>query len=199
MSHSNRPPNWKEFEDKILWYAWIEISEDGVVGHYQPGIEFWRRVGVLFAERSTGISRPDGGLSNRWKIIQKKCGAWNAASRKASAIPMSGENLADVVKRTKSIYEADTGKDFNLHHCWEILQHCPKFLEIFHSSVPPIPAMGGSSSGMPSSESDSPDIQAPPFVINRPEGRDKQKKKNRGTPYSSSEAWDKSMATLVEY
>ncbi|CAI0434640.1 unnamed protein product [Linum tenue] len=58
--------------------------------------------------------------------------------------------------------------------------------------------MDGFSSGFSSGDSDSPDVQATPFVINRPEGRDKQKKKNRGTPYSSSESWEKNMANMVD-
>ncbi|CAL1405854.1 unnamed protein product [Linum trigynum] len=59
--------------------------------------------------------------------------------------------------------------------------------------------MGGSSLGLPSGESDSRDVQAIPFVINRLEVREKQEKKKRGTPYSSSESWDENMANLVYY
>ncbi|CAL1387596.1 unnamed protein product [Linum trigynum] len=58
--------------------------------------------------------------------------------------------------------------------------------------------MTDSSSTMPSGESDSHDAHGSPAVLTRPEGRDKQKKNKRGTPYSSNEAWEKNKANLVE-
>ncbi|CAN0841049.1 hypothetical protein LINGRAHAP2_LOCUS3065 [Linum grandiflorum] len=55
---------------------------------------------------------------------------------------------------------------------------------------------------MLSGQHDSPDIEpsASPFVINRPDGRDKKKKKKRGTPDSRDacmEAWQKAMSEMV--
>ncbi|CAN0847789.1 hypothetical protein LINGRAHAP2_LOCUS5169 [Linum grandiflorum] len=97
MSTSNQNLNWSILKDKALCEAWVEISEDWIIGNGQTSVDFWDIVKVIFGSKAFGPEHPDSGLSTRWRVIKAQYGAWNAALRKANTTPTSGSNLSDVV------------------------------------------------------------------------------------------------------
>ncbi|CAL1407086.1 unnamed protein product [Linum trigynum] len=181
-----RGPNWRPNEDEILCRAWVSISEDGAVGTNQKYTRLWERVAAEHQKWDPTTIRTAVAMESRMRIICYHCNAWKGVLQRAQRHQSSGTNQFDVEKEARAIYKQENGnKAFDFEHCFEILRNCPKWYSNPDLLVSPIPPMGqgsqSSTTGFGSQSSpvegldDLPDEGATPFVLTRPEGRDKQK------------------------
>ena len=96
---------WTPIDDLVLISAWLNTSKDAVVGNEQRCGTFWKRVEAYVAASPKFIEhREASNCKQRWQkindIVNKFCGAYEAASRERS----SGQNENDVVKLTHEIF-----------------------------------------------------------------------------------------------
>ncbi|EHS63887.1 uncharacterized protein PGTG_20869 [Puccinia graminis f. sp. tritici CRL 75-36-700-3] len=138
-----KPPKWQPEEDQSLCTSWLNTSKDAVVGTNQTKTTFWDRIYAMYLELMdevtekkkktkgfkpfpTRLKKP---LEDRWYHIQhqvsKYCGYYSQVERRMR----SGSNVDDLVVEAKLLFKTDTGKNFNLDHCWGILHHSPKWIK----------------------------------------------------------------------
>ncbi|PLW04594.1 hypothetical protein PCANC_28863 [Puccinia coronata f. sp. avenae] len=96
-----KPPNWHIEEDQSLCTSsWINTSK------YATGT-----------------------LKNRWHHIQhqvnKYCGYYLQVKRRLR----SGSTKDVVTVEAKVLFKTNTGKSYNLDHCWGILHHLPQWVK----------------------------------------------------------------------
>ncbi|XP_013632690.1 PREDICTED: uncharacterized protein LOC106338206, partial [Brassica oleracea var. oleracea] len=91
--------NWTPIDDLVLISAWLNTSKDPVVGNEQRCGTFWKRVAAYFAvspKVAGSEQRESSNCKQRWQkindIVNKFCGAYEAASREKS----SGQNENDI-------------------------------------------------------------------------------------------------------
>ncbi|CAN1751211.1 hypothetical protein LINPERHAP1_LOCUS4261, partial [Linum perenne] len=115
-------------------------------------------------------------MESRYKLIGKTCSKWKGVLRKANSQRSSGQTEDDVNMMAKLIYKSETNdKAFKDEHCWNILSHCPKWHPDIAHNMPPVRPMGDLE------DSPSPNEEVTPIRgLSRPEGRDKQRARNKG-------------------
>ena len=99
--------NWTPIDDLVLISAWLNTSKDPVVGNEKRCGTFWKRVAAYFAASpkvAGSEQRESSNCKQRWQkindIVNKFCGAYEAASREKS----SGQNENDIVKLAHEIF-----------------------------------------------------------------------------------------------
>ncbi|CAN1124721.1 hypothetical protein LINPERHAP2_LOCUS2500 [Linum perenne] len=102
---TTRGPNWSRAEDEALAKAWVEVSEDEIVGNDQGGDDFWSKIHQIFATKGFGLERSILGLQTHYRTMNTQCHLWNACLRRAHATPISGSNQNDVVSQIIFSYD----------------------------------------------------------------------------------------------
>nr|XP_028960139.1 uncharacterized protein LOC114825573 [Malus domestica] len=91
-----RGHNWTFEEDVVLCFAWVSISEDGVVGTNQNKKVLWGKIVDKFNENSNTNQRECGGVYDRWKVINKACTLWKGSLERAVVDMAGGRSAAEV-------------------------------------------------------------------------------------------------------
>ncbi|CAN0826528.1 Glutathione S-transferase T3 [Linum grandiflorum] len=177
-----RGANWSIEEDKILCKAYCKISEDGDGGTGQKLPMMWARVGEAYYVMSPSATpRPVSSMESRMGAIKKSCSSWKGILRKAQNLKTSGQTEDDVIEVAKELYIQENKKPFKDEHCWVILSRSPKWHMDTSFNMPHVRPMGGESSSFLGLDETNPDVEAlTPPPLARPEGRDKQRSRNKG-------------------
>ncbi|CAN1789416.1 Glutathione S-transferase T3 [Linum perenne] len=195
---------WTSIEDECLCRAYVQISEDGIVGNGQPNLTFWQRVRIRFHEQFVGANRTQESMESRMRTISKSCSAWKGALRKATSRQGSGTTQSDVEYAARRIFMEENTKSFPFEHCWIIIKDCAKWHNDPRLVVTPIPPMTTESNPtFPDEPVGTPIEQSTPtYSLARPEGRDKQKQtRNKKGKASAepSELRQKHVAQMLEF
>ncbi|KAL0695942.1 hypothetical protein Bca4012_063122 [Brassica carinata] len=130
LSDRKERRKWSPIEDCVLISAWLNTSNDPVVGNEQKAITFWKRIATYFAAgpKLAGMQKRERtNCKARWgKINEGVCkfvGCYEAATKQRS----SGKNEDDVLKMAHKIYFYDYQKKFTMEHAWLGLRHDQKW------------------------------------------------------------------------
>ncbi|CAN1139716.1 Glutathione S-transferase T3, partial [Linum perenne] len=180
---SKRGPNWSMEEDEALCQSWCKVSCDGDIGNGQKIGTFWGRIKAAYKAIMPGTDRTEQSIESRYKAVGRTCSKWKGSLRKANAQRSSGQTEDDVNKMAKLIYKSETNdKAFKDEHCWNILSQCPKWHPDPTHDMPPVRPMGSQPKSFVDLDgSPSPNEEVTPTRgLSRPEGRDKQRARNKG-------------------
>jgi hypothetical protein len=131
--------NWTKQEDVFLCIAFVNVSEDPVVGTGQKSKEFWSRVNKMFKElvkkRSSELeewvrntNREETSMQNRFKkLIAKNVLLFNPYYSKVKKAKPSGMQEDDIRAEAAEQYLDFYNEQFKFMHCLDELWKLPKF------------------------------------------------------------------------
>ncbi|XP_062217773.1 uncharacterized protein LOC133917996 [Phragmites australis] len=101
---------WTDEEDELLVSAWLNVSQDPVVGKDQSKETYWGRIAKYFNtyKKESMMPRIDKALINHMKLITDAMTKFTMA-------------------RACTAYKALEGKPFAYTHCWVLLADHPKW------------------------------------------------------------------------
>ncbi|XP_062213680.1 glutathione S-transferase T3-like [Phragmites australis] len=114
---------WTYEEDELLVSAWLNVSQDPVVGTDQSKDTYWGRIAKYFNtyRKPTMMTRSDKALINHMKLITDAVRKFAVHVRKVERLNPSGTNERDKMARTCMTYKGIEGKPFAYTHCWVML------------------------------------------------------------------------------
>ena len=137
--------DYSEDEDLVLTMAWIEISEDAIVGSEQKGDNFWERIKSKFlliwkkrrgedkAYKDRVSHRTAVALKNRWITrINHDCQKFESHYQKVAKLKQSGTTHEDWIAAAHKFFLEDSSwndskRPFIYLSSWEILKVHPKW------------------------------------------------------------------------
>ncbi|XP_062188911.1 glutathione S-transferase T3-like [Phragmites australis] len=119
---------WTDEEDELLVSAWLNVSQDPVVGTDQSRETYWGRIAKYFNtyKKESMMLRTEKALINHMKLITDAVTKFTVHYRKVEQLNPSGTNERDKMARACSAYKAIEGKPFAYTHCWVLLAEHPK-------------------------------------------------------------------------
>ncbi|CAM0881573.1 unnamed protein product [Alopecurus aequalis] len=133
-SKPGKQSNYTEIEDVTLVRAWGKVSMDACTGTDQTGKRYWQRIEDLYHKlkpRTKSLAdRSYRSLEGRWNTIKPACSRWSAAMDQVADNPPSGCVASDYPKYAQLRYKdmaASKNKEFQFEHCFNLLQHLPKW------------------------------------------------------------------------
>ena len=171
---------WSVEEDDLLISGWLNTSLDSIKGKGQKEDAFWARVRKYIVHNSnTPIRRTKDTIKSRWSRINKDVCRFVGCYEEANRTPQSGENTDNVLARAHVNFVPKYNRNFTLAHCWAILKHEPKWMNIYISAKPTAPT---SESGSGSKRSrDTTEFREEHQSPVRPIGRDAAKRQKGKT------------------
>ncbi|CAL4984368.1 unnamed protein product [Urochloa decumbens] len=129
---NKRSKNFCEEEDKMLVSAWLNISLDAAQGINQPRDTYWNRIHSFFHEHKEFESDRNAiSLQNRWGDIQNAVNKFASCVRDVERRNQSGVTERDKIVEACTVYKGKhKGKAFQFLHCWPLLQHQPKWINL---------------------------------------------------------------------
>ncbi|XP_062185960.1 uncharacterized protein LOC133889463 [Phragmites australis] len=120
---------WTDEEDELLVSAWLNVSQDPVVGTYQSKETYWGRIAKYFNtyRKQSMMPRTDKALINHMKLITDAVTKFMVHYRKVEQLNSSGTNERDKMARACIAYKAIEGKPFAYTHYWVLLADHPKW------------------------------------------------------------------------
>ncbi|XP_062205236.1 glutathione S-transferase T2-like [Phragmites australis] len=120
---------WTNEEDELLVSAWLNVSQDLVVGMDQSKETYWGRIAKYFNtyKKESMMPRTDKALINHMKLIMDAVTKFTVHYRKVEQLNPSGTNERDKMARACAAYKALEGKPFAYTHCWVLLAEYPKW------------------------------------------------------------------------
>ncbi|KAE9180471.1 hypothetical protein PF004_g24834 [Phytophthora fragariae] len=125
--------NFGPDEDLNLAAAWLDVSQDPVVGDEQKKEAFWEKVHGGFVERMTraGIDsaneqRVASSLQTRWRTLQETCNKFAGCYATIYACNESGKSVDDKILDAHVLYREQNKASFKSQAVWSILRHSPK-------------------------------------------------------------------------
>ncbi|XP_062224564.1 glutathione S-transferase T3-like [Phragmites australis] len=120
---------WTDEEDELLMSAWLNVSQDPVVGTDQSKETYWGRIAKYFNtyRKPTMMTRSDKALINHMKLIMDAISKFAVHVRKVEQLNPSGTNERDKMARAYTAYKGIKGKPFAYMHCWVMLADHPKW------------------------------------------------------------------------
>ena len=105
-----------------LAQAWIQASNDPIVGNNEDGKTFWQSIQAAYSKRSpTNEALSIASLRGRWANINKKTTTFNGIYLQINRVPWSGYNEEKYIKDTLSLYHEEESEHFPLLSCWHYL------------------------------------------------------------------------------
>ncbi|KAJ0683096.1 putative glutathione transferase [Helianthus annuus] len=184
---------WSPKEEFELAKAWLDVSEDEIVGDDQDIKVFWGRIREkFFAAMGRGVYRTADSFSGKWGAMRLKVSNFNNIYNNLvnNTRRRSGASDVDVLTEAHNDYRMHLGHMFTLVTTWELLRKSPKW-----HLVPPFDPTRPRSKRSKSTSTTEPSESDARTVINlnedadefeepqelpRPTGRDKSKAKARG-------------------
>jgi len=114
--------------------AWLDVSQDPVVGDEQKKKYFWNKVHSRFVERmalagTTDQQRAAGSLQTRWRALQatrnKFAGFYAAVVYRNE----SGKTIEDKILDADVLYREQNSAGFRSQAVWGVLRHSTKWYE----------------------------------------------------------------------
>lgn len=132
-----RAPNYQRFEDIALCKAYVNCTENPIVGNDQKADTFWNSVlakyNILKATECDDndvviVERDANSIRNRFqRTIAKTLREWNPFYKKIATDPPSGTPKEQWPGLASELYLDQYGRKFQFEHCVEILHQLPKF------------------------------------------------------------------------
>ncbi|XP_075489559.1 uncharacterized protein LOC142528398 [Primulina tabacum] len=159
MTSSKRGVAFSIEEDKLPVMAYLDVSQNPIIGINQSRDRLWSRVAVTYNEQLTGKStepRTIKALQCRWFNINKIFQQFSSCVRQVELSRPSGASEKDIV--TKALFKQSAGSTWRLDHVWSLL----KDQEKFRSSNAILPNFIPNHGSIDSSQSDySPNTESP--------------------------------------
>ena len=123
-----RSKNFTKDDQMTLCHAWLDVSEDPLVGTDQCSANFWAKVAAAFnrsmSESGNGDRyREPNSIQLHWRdILQKSVNKLCGAYAKAKHVEKSGYTEQDYIDLAMKIYSDSMPKQqaFKHLHCWQI-------------------------------------------------------------------------------
>ncbi|XP_022003747.1 glutathione S-transferase T3-like [Helianthus annuus] len=186
---------WSPKEEFELAKAWLDVSEDKIVGDDQDIKVFWGRIREkFFAAMGRGVYRTADSFLGKWGAMMTKVSNFNNIYNNLvnNTRRRSGASDVDVLTEAHNDYRMHHGHMFTLVTTWELLRKSPKW-----HLVPPFDPTRPRSKQSKSTSTTEPSGSDARIIINqnedadefeepqqqelpRPTGRDKSKGKACG-------------------
>lgn len=189
---SNYTPN----EDAALAKAWINISEDPIVGAEQKGDDFINEVTEVYNNKykpSNRENRSVESIKKRCKVVNKACVSFAGCVARVRRMNPTGVSPDDFLNMATGLYNGfemvnareDSGVPFKFMLAWKVLCEHPKFM----AQVEPMQKYVSSSN-----ENDEENLTNRATVVEEEggsrEGKEKDNKDNRKRPIGRRMAKD---------
>ena len=120
---------WFQEADLHLCQAWVQSSNDPIVGNYQDGKSFWQTIQDAYRKFSPiNEERSLASLQGRWSDINKKTTKFNGIYTQIKRVPRSGYNEERYVQDALALYSDEEKEMFAFLGCWHYLKDKPKWL-----------------------------------------------------------------------
>jgi hypothetical protein len=120
---------WFQEADLHLCQAWVQSSNDPIVGNYQDGKSFWQTIQEAYRKFSpTNEERSLAALQGRWADINKKTTKFNGIYTQIRQVQRSGYNEERYVQDALALYSDEEKETFPFLGCWHYLKEKPKWL-----------------------------------------------------------------------
>ncbi|XP_022001949.1 glutathione S-transferase T3-like [Helianthus annuus] len=179
---------WSPKEEFELAKAWLDVSEDEIVGDDQDIKAFWGRIrDKFFAAMGRGVYRTPDSFSGKWGALRTKVSNFNNIYNNLvnNTRRRSGASDVDIMTEAHTEYRMHQGHMFNLVTTWELLRKSPKWHLVppFDPTRPRSKRSKSTSTTEPSGSdartvinlNEDADEFEEPQELSRPTGRDKSK------------------------
>mmetsp|Transcript_8329 Transcript_8329/g.12114 ORF Transcript_8329/g.12114 Transcript_8329/m.12114 type:complete len:372 (+) Transcript_8329:91-1206(+) len=120
---------WFQEADLHLSQAWVQSSDDPIVGNYQDGKSFWQTIQAAYRKFSpTNEERSLASIQARWSDINKKSTKFNGIYTQIKRVPRSGYNDEKYIQDALALYNDEEKESFPFLACWHYLKEKPKWL-----------------------------------------------------------------------
>ena len=120
---------WFQEADLHLSLAWVQSSDDPIVGNYQDGKSFWQTIQAAYRKFSpTNEERSLASIQARWSDINKKSTKFNGIYTQIKRVPRSGYNDEKYIQDALALYNDEEKESFPFLACWHYLKEKPKWL-----------------------------------------------------------------------
>ncbi|XP_051189832.1 uncharacterized protein [Lolium perenne] len=117
--------NYTEIEDATLCRAWAAVGMDAVSGTDQTGKCYYQRIEDKFHKLMSRVRHP---VDRTYRSLQERCDAIKpACSRWAAAMDQLVSNAPSGATVDEYRHGSSKGKSFTMRHCFDVLQHLPKW------------------------------------------------------------------------
>ncbi|KAL7584227.1 glutathione S-transferase T3-like [Lactuca sativa] len=193
-----KPTLWVPHEELVLVKAWVDISEDSIQGNAQPGEHFWFRILERFREELGKCDdyRTKHQLNSKFREIARGVSKINWLYNNLKTQRKSGQGDEEILQETLQFYLEEVGKPFKWHDCWKLLVRSPRWITYERDFIFGVQqskrTKTGSNGYTTSSDARvgqdlNQDDELELEEIERPMGRDKAKRKGKGTSSSASD------------
>ncbi|XP_013601630.1 PREDICTED: glutathione S-transferase T3-like [Brassica oleracea var. oleracea] len=121
-------------EDRILIGAWLNTSEEPLVGNERSAVAFWKRIVDYYnaSPQLVGqVPREVTSCKQRWSRINHEVSRFTGCYNQALGEQRSGQNDDDVIKAAYDIFFTKYDTKFTLDHCWRDLRHEQKWASTY--------------------------------------------------------------------
>ncbi|XP_023745124.1 glutathione S-transferase T3-like [Lactuca sativa] len=193
-----KPTAWLPHEELVLVKSWADISEDSIQGNVQLGDHFWFRILERFREELEKCDdyRTKHQMNSKFREIAKGVSKINGLYNNLKTQRKSSQGDEQILQEALQFYLEEVGKPFKWHDCWKLLVRCPgwkKYEQDFVFGVQQSKRTKTGSSGYATSSDArvgldlNQDDELELEEIVRPMGRDKVKRKGKGTSSGASD------------
>ncbi|KAD5507539.1 hypothetical protein E3N88_15242 [Mikania micrantha] len=106
---------WTTEEEFQLTKAWIDVSEDPIVGRNQKGPDFWSKIrNQFFQAMGRGEYRTNDMLSSKWRDINLKVRKFNGIYSQKWQTRRSGQSDAMIEREAEEQYREEFNAHFSL-------------------------------------------------------------------------------------
>ncbi|XP_059635760.1 uncharacterized protein LOC132277937 [Cornus florida] len=106
----------------------MSITFDAITGADQSKKKLWERILEQYKQHiGVPTERNDGGLMNRWSVIQQKINKFSGCMTTIEMNRPSGFSSDDMMIAAKDLFCSQTSGEFKLESCREILKHNNKW------------------------------------------------------------------------
>ncbi|KAD4584897.1 hypothetical protein E3N88_22498 [Mikania micrantha] len=112
---SSRIEKWTTEEEFQLTKAWIDVSEDLIVGRNQKGPDFWSKIrNQFFQAMGRGEYRTNDMLSSKWRDMNLKVRKFNGIYSQKWQTRRSGQSDAMIERKAEEQYREEFNAHFSL-------------------------------------------------------------------------------------
>ncbi|XP_073137183.1 glutathione S-transferase T3-like [Henckelia pumila] len=130
MTSSKRGVAFSIEEDELLVTAYLDVSQNPIIGLNQSRNTLWSRVAATCNEQLTGNStepRTTKALQCRWFNINKIVLNFSSCVSQVEHSRPSGASEKDILDRAKALFKQSSGSAWRLDHIWQLLKDQEKF------------------------------------------------------------------------
>lgn len=199
LSASKRQIFFSKAEDLTLCDAYLEITQDPIIGVDQSRDCYWKRINAYFhANKTEDLDRTQGSLQHRWAVIQEQMNKFCACYDQVLNRNQSGMTHDNKLSQALAKYASDVNKSFGLMHCFDKLRDTEKWKsrpKLKKQKISSLDTPGSSSASVFEDEATSPSKDVP---MKRPIGAKRAKEALRRSKSSSNTGNSSAMDSFGE-